>query len=56
MMFLSDDTLEHLRDVADRPDLSQTPYTLVARVAPPQGPAPVVPSQAEQKKPHDEAA
>lgn len=32
-MFLSDGTLEHLRDVADLPDLSETPYTLVRELA-----------------------
>ncbi|MBC8647117.1 MAG: serine/threonine protein kinase [Thermoanaerobaculia bacterium] len=33
MMFLSDGTLEHLRDVADLPDLSETRYTLVRELA-----------------------
>ena len=32
-MFLSDGTLEHLRDVADLPDLSETRYTLVRELA-----------------------
>jgi serine/threonine protein kinase len=33
MTFLSDETLEHLRGVADLPDLSGTPYTLVRELA-----------------------
>jgi serine/threonine protein kinase len=31
--FISDETLEHLREVADQPDLSETPYTLVRELA-----------------------